>query len=600
MEEEACVITRLWRLLDPFERRRVVGIVPLLALSALVEVVGVAAVIPFLSLLADPASVRELPWVGPWIAGLGIEDPTILLRWAGGLVAGTLLVANGLVLATRWWLMRFSWRMIHGLSSRLLGHYLSQPYEFILGQNSSELVNRVVLVVRQVVDQGLRAALEIVGRSVVILALVVFLVVLSPLTAVVAFTTLGGMYAVVFVASRRFLKRVGREWVIVGSARLKAVGEALGGFKELRVAGREGSALRQYLGPSRRFGDIESGWNAVAELPRYALEALAVGGLVLIASLLAGRGGAFENTLPLLGAYAFAGLRLMPALQAIFSAVAKLRLAGGSLDIIEADLRPREALEPGALDAPTPLRFEHRIELRDLHFTYAGGEAPALAGVDVVIEKNRSVAVLGRTGSGKTTLVDVLLGLLVAQRGSVRVDGRPVGPAELRSYRRLFGYVPQTIYLLDDSVARNVAFGLADAEIDLEAVRRACREAQIAEFIEQELPQGYATTVGERGVRLSGGQRQRIGIARALYHRPAVLVFDEATSALDVHTEGLVYRALEGIASERTVVTITHRLESVAKADRVIVLERGRVVDQGAPGEVVGRYRDDEVVASMA
>jgi ABC-type multidrug transport system fused ATPase/permease subunit len=290
----------------------------------------------------------------------------------------------------------------------------------------------------------------------------------------------------------------------------------------------------------------------------------------------------------------------MPALQAVFSALAKLRLGSGSLDVLEADLRSRSALEPGALEAPEALAFDHKIELLDLHFTYGTGEAPALEGVDFIVEKNRRIAILGRTGSGKTTLVDVLLGLLAPQRGAVLVDGRPVGPAEVRSYRRLFGYVPQSIYLLDDSVARNVAFGLADDEIDMEAVRRACREAQISGFIEEELPQGYATVVGERGVRLSGGQRQRIGIARALYHRPAVLVFDEATSALDVHTEGLVYRALEGISRERTVITITHRLESVGNADRVVVLERGRVVDQGRPADVVARYRGAGVAEPVA
>ncbi len=588
------MIARLWRLLQAAERRRALGIVPLLVVSALVEVVGVAAVIPFLALLADPDSVRTLPVVGPWVVASGIEDAGVLLRWAGAALALTLVLANGLVMATQWWLLRFAWSTNHAVASRLVRHYLSQPYAFVLDRNTAELANRVVTVVRQVVENGVRASLNIVSRSVVIVALVAFLVVLNPVTAAVAFATLGSIYGTIFMVSRRYLRRIGKDSVTTGTARLKAVNEALGGFKDLRVAGREAAAYRQFLEPSRRFGEIEAGWNAVATLPRYALEAVAVGGLVLIASLMSATGGV-TGTLPLLGAYAFAGLRILPAIQALFGAISRIRFAAGSLDAIEADFGFGDDLEPLTDSEPSAMQYRAAIELRNVHFGYAGADAQALAGVSITITKHRSLAIVGRTGSGKTTLVDVLLGLLTPQSGSVVVDGEPLARDQRRSYRRLFGYVPQSIYLLDDTIERNVAFGLAPHEIDAEAVKRACREAQIADFIESELPQGYATEVGERGVRLSGGQRQRIGIARALYHQPAVLVFDEATSALDVHTEQLVYQALEGIARDRTVVTIAHRLETVAKADHVVVLDRGRVVDQGPPGAVLDRYRGEAV-----
>jgi ATP-binding cassette, subfamily B, bacterial PglK len=582
----------LWHLLEPSERRRVVGIVPFLVMSAFIEVVGVAAVIPFLSLLADPTSIEAPEWLGSLLA-LDAGDHVTLLRWAGVLLAGVLVLANILLIFTNWWLFRFAWGLNHAMSARLMRHYLAQPYDFILSRNTAALANRIVVEVRQVVEQGARAGLQIVTRSVVIVALITFLVLLDPLTAVVAFVSLGGIYGVIFFVSRRYLRRIGRESVDSAGARLKAVNEALGGFKDLRVAGREGSAYRRYLGPSRRYAEVQAAVQALSGLPKYALEAVAVGGLVLIASLLAGRGDGFAGTLPVMGAYAFAGLRIMPAMQTLFDAVARMRFATGSLDALESDIHRLDRLEPALAVEPAALTFEGSIELRDVTFTYPGWHEPALTGVSLTIARNHSVAIVGRTGSGKTTLVDVLLGLLEPEEGSILVDDVAVTADRRRAYRRLFGYVPQSIFLLDDTVARNVAFGLEDDEIDFEAVRLACHEAQIAEFIETELPQGYETEVGERGVRLSGGQRQRIGIARALYHQPAVLVFDEATSALDVHTEQQVYLALESIAEQRTVVTIAHRLETVAKADSVVVLERGRVVDAGPASEVLGRYRAD-------
>ena len=587
------MIKRLWRLLAPDERRRVIGIAPLLVVSALVEVIGVAAVIPFLTLLTDPASLASVPLLGPLVGPTGGD---LDLRLAGFALAAVLFLANGLLIATNWWLFRFSWGLNHSISSRLLRHYLAQPYAFVLTRNSSSLANRIVVEVRQLIDQGVRAALEALTRSVVIVALVAFLVVLDPLTAVVAFVALGSVYGAIFLVTRRYLQRIGRESVRVGAARLKAVNEALGGFKDLRVAGREASAYAQYVGPSRRFGEVQAAVMAIAGLPRYALEAVAVGGLVIVATLLSGRQDAAVGTLPLLGAYAFAGLRMMPALQILFGAFARMRFATGALDAVEADLRATADLEFDAeVGEPVSMSVAEAVEVRDVSYSYPTGDVPALEGVSLRVECRRSVAIVGHTGSGKSTLVDVLLGLLVPQQGTLTVDGVPVERPQLRTYRRLFGYVPQSIFLMDDTIARNVAFGLPEDQVDMVAVRRACRQAQIDDFIEQELPRGYATEVGERGVRLSGGQRQRIGIARALYHQPEILVFDEATSALDVHTEQRVYEALDDIAKERTLVTIAHRLETVGKADHVVVLEGGRIVDEGAPTEVLTRYRGESV-----
>lgn len=586
------MLKRLWNLLDARERRRIIASVPMLVLTALVEVVGVAAVIPFLALLADPGSAGSLPLIGPWLQGTGITDSVAMLRWTGVGLAVLTVVANGLVILTYSWLYHFAWGLNHSLSARLLRHYLAQPYIFTVTQNTASLANKLIVEIRELVLNGVQAGLEVIARGFVIVAIVGFLILLDPVLALAVFLVLGAAYGGIFLTARQYLKRIGAESVKAGAERMKVVNEALGGFKDLKVTGRESSVFRQFEGPSTRYAQVQASSTVISALPRYALEAVAVGGLVLIASIMAGREGSFSSALPLLGAYAFAGLRLMPAVQLMFNAVSRMRFATGSLDAVEADILAMGAREGDLESLPQPMGFDSSIEVEDVVFRYVASEPPTLKHVTLEIRKGVSLAVLGRTGSGKTTLIDVLLGLLVPEQGRLMVDGREVGSEDRRAYRRLFGYVSQSIFLLDDTITRNVAFGLPDDEIEMDAVRRACAQAQIADFIEGELPEGYDTVVGERGVRLSGGQRQRIGIARALYGDPQVLVFDEATSALDVHTERQVYQALDNIARTHTVVTIAHRLETVSKADHVVVLEHGRVVDQGPPTEVLARYEE--------
>lgn len=588
--ESLTVFKRFLSLLEPRERRSLLFLFPLVLLAAGFEVLGVASVIPFLSVLADPQSVRTLPLVGPLLSGAGIEDTGALVRWTGLLLAAVIVVSNLVMIAKHYFLLRYSWGLNSALSSRLLRHYLAQPYIVSVTRNTGAMTNKLITEVRQVVEVGFRSTLEVVVRSVMIVAVLAFLVALDPLLASAVFGALGVFYGLIFFAAKGILRRFGREAVAAGAARVKAVNEALGGLKELKVAGRERSAHQAFEIPTRRFGDLQAWIGAISTLPRYALEAIAFGGMVLIASLMAGREGSFVSTLPLLGAYGVAAVRLLPAMQALFSSLARVRAASGSLEAIEADFLDARSEGRSLEPAPAPLAFDRTVELQNVRFSYPDADRPALDGVTVRIRRGSSLAIVGRTGSGKTTFVDVLLGLLDPQHGAISVDGVAVTPERRRAYRRLFGYVPQSIFLVDDTITRNVAFGVPDDEIDAAAVERACRSAQILEFVQQELPAGFDTIVGERGVRLSGGQRQRIGIARALYHRPPILVFDEATSALDVHTEHRVYEAFEGLADEHTIITVAHRLATVRQAGRVIVLEQGHVVDQGTPDDVLERF----------
>ena len=584
------MLTRIYSLLDPVERRRLLLLAPLVLVSAGMEIVGVSAVIPFVTLLAEPQAVFDLPVVGPLVRASGIEDPRTLLRSAGLTLAVAVIVMNGIVVLTRYRQYRFSMGLIASMSTRLLRHYLAQPYVFTLTRNTGGLTNLVVVEVERL-SQGVNAGLGLLTNAVTITVLVSFLVALDPLLALASFAILGSLYTLVFFTTRRYLTRTSREAVQLGAERIKAVNEALGGFKELKLTARESAALRHYARPSRRYADIRATVTAISTLPRYALEAIAVGGMVTVASLMAGRTASIASTLPLLGAYVFAALRLIPALQYMFQNVAVLRSVLGSVEALEADFARIDERSDAAREAPEPPAFERTISLDRVAFRYPGADTEALDGIQLTLQKGRSLAIVGRTGSGKTTLVNITLGLLEPTKGTVTVDDVRITSENRRAYRRLFGYVPQDIFLVDDTIRRNVALGIPDEEIDDKAVRRACQQAQVDDFIEHELAAGYDTVVGERGVRLSGGQRQRIGIARALYHQPQVVVFDEATSALDVHTEKRVFEALDAIARERTLVMIAHRLDTVAKADHVIVIEGGQVIDEGPADAVLGRYR---------
>jgi ABC-type multidrug transport system fused ATPase/permease subunit len=306
----------------------------------------------------------------------------------------------------------------------------------------------------------------------------------------------------------------------------------------------------------------------------------------VIAIFLILRGEALEEAIPVLGLYAFAGYRLMPALQQIFGSYTRLKFGAAAVENVHRELtqaasgrRPKSAAPRGANGSRSAvLPLTERLELESITFTYPGAHRPALRDVTLTIEARTTVGIVGPTGSGKTTLVDVMLGLLRAQAGVIRVDGAPLTDASLRAWQNGLGYVPQHIYLSDDSIARNIAFGIPDAEIDHDAVERAARVANIHGFIAHELPEGYATVVGERGIRLSGGQRQRLGIARAVYHRPSVLVLDEATSALDYDTEAAVMEAIHHLAGETTIIMITHRLAIAPRScDALYQVEDGVV-----------------------
>jgi ATP-binding cassette subfamily C protein len=561
------VARKIFDLLSRRERLHLGLLFLAVLVMAFFEMISVASVLPFLSVAADPGKIQTNEWLSWVYDALGFASTNGFLLALAGAALAMLVLSNVWIAGTHWAEIRFTRGRHHGFSVRLLRRYLNQPYVFFLRRNSADLAKNILSEVNQAAG-ALMATLALTAKSLVALAILGLLVVFDPWVALFVTGILGGAYGVIYLYTRRLLRRLGKERIAANGARYKAASEAFGAIKDIKLLGKEEVLIHQFTGPSQRFNNCQATAALIGNLPRHLFDVLAFGGILVIAIFLILRGEALEEAIPVLGLYAFAGYRLMPSLQQIFNSYTRLKFSTPALENIHRELAQvspggrakRSAAERANGNGAAILPLTDRLELDGITFTYPGVQKPALRDVTLIVKANSMVGIVGPTGSGKTTLVDVILGLLRAQAGEIRIDGAPLTEANLRAWQNGLGYVPQHIYLSDDTIARNIAFGIPDAAIDPSAVERAARAAHIHDFIAHELPEGYATVVGERGIRLSGGQRQRLGIARALYLDPSVLVLDEATSALDYETEAAVMAAIHQLARNTTIIMITHRL----------------------------------------
>ncbi len=582
----------IYDLLDKRERAQFAALTALTVTMAFVDMLGVASVLPFLSVLADPSLADSNEWLLGLRSALGVESRMDFLMALAGIVFVTVVVGVCVRAATFYALTRFTKMRIHSLASRLMGRYLSRPYEWFLNRNTADLGKSILSEVAIVVDGPIDAAIRLLAHGAIAIAIAGLLIWLEPVGALFAAGIAVVSYGLILMLAHRSLARLGRIRHAANQERFQVAQEAFGGVKEVKVLDLEESYLRRFREPARRMADAHARAEITAELPRHALEGIAIGGmLVFVLWLLAERGGQLQSVLPVLGAYAFAGARLFPELQQVFRSLARIRFGRAALDELHADLHGPGSSQPNfftSLPDGPPLKPAKSIALRDVTYTYPQAARPSLEDLTLEIEAYSTVGLVGETGAGKSTIVDILLGLLSPQSGEMYVDGVEINAANVKRWRRSVGYVPQSIYLADKSLAANIAFGVPEDEIDPKAVERAARAARLHDFASQ-LPDGYATEVGERGARISGGQRQRVGIARALYRDPDVIVFDEATSALDTATEKAVMEAVEGLGQQKTVIMITHRLSTVRRCDRIFILAGGRIAGSGTYEELAAR-----------
>lgn len=580
-------IKKLQFILTGEERSRLVLLFLAILVMAVLELGGIASIFPFMQLVAEPEAISTNAWLAWMYEAGGFETPRAMLTAAGLGVITLLAVSKASALFTSWWQHKYSWDVAHALCTRLLRNYLNRPYSYFLNKNTSELFSNLILEVSQFTAGVLVPILELITQMVVVVLIFLLLLLVNVKIALTVSIVLGTSYGLVYLGRRHFLSRIGEERVEVNLKRFKSMNEALTSIKTSRVYGSQGFFYNRFEAASREHSSIHPKVHLIVSAPRYIIEVFAFGSILAIVVLLLMRGEELQGILPLLSLYALAGYRLLPALQRAFSAAATIQHSFPVVNKLYTDLQyiPTDNLE---LEGnATVIPFEKEIKLQQLSFQYDDTEQAVLHDLNVHIRKGQTIAFVGSTGSGKTTLVDIIVGLLPPGQGQLLIDGQALQVGTAPHWQKQIGYVSQDVFLFDDTIQANIAIGVKEEDIDKTRLERVAKMANIHDFIQTELPAAYDTVVGERGVRLSGGQRQRLGLARALYRQPSLLVLDEATSALDGITEQAVIESIKQIADELTIIIIAHRLSTVRHADCIYVLQSGRIIERGTYDELM-------------
>jgi len=552
--------------------------------SGMAEVVSLAAVVPFLAMLTDPQRLWQLPpvqWLAEAVGITGSQELLLPVTLLFGLAA---VLAAAVRLLNLWLTGRLAASIGSDLSYEAYRHTLYQSYAVQVQRNSSVVITAITGQISKTV-QVLNATLQLATAAVVALGLLGTLIAVERAVACSAMVVYGTVYVVLSWKSRRRLAANSRLEATDSQQLLKALQEGLGAIRDVLLEGNQAIFLEIYRKTDRPMRLRQAENSFLGASPRFLLEALGILLIAIFALILSWQRGSSLTVLPLLGTLALGSQKLLPALQQIFSSWASIRSQHAAVEQVLAMLDqplPRHAMEA----APATLKLDNKVLLQRLHFRYGPKEPWVLEGIDLEIRHGERIGLIGSTGSGKSTLVDLLMGLLSPTEGHITIDGKdlhdPDHPERLRAWRAAIAHVPQSIFLADSSIAENIAFGIPKQAIDMSRVRKAAKQAMINGFIDSST-EGYDTFVGERGIRLSGGQRQRIGIARALYKQASVIVLDEATSALDTATEEAIIATLEGLSPQLTVIMIAHRLSTVARCDRLIRLEQGRIAANGPP-----------------
>lgn len=568
----------------------------LMLLAAAMEVAGIGMIPAFVAIVADPERVLSVEWLEPILNMLNISNAEDLLIGGSIVLVSIFIVKSIYIISFNYFEARFIYNRRYTISHRLMRSYMQAPYIFHLRRNTAELLRNITQEVNVFINNVVSNLLKMIREGVMALAILIFLFVMEPLITVLIIS-LSGLGAGTFILlNKKKMKEYGREEQERRSEMIKALNQGLGGIKDARVLNREEEFIDKFRIEAYKSTRLMAYIRFIQQIPRPVVETTAVLGMLLVAVLLLWQERSMATIIPILALFAMATVRLMPSVQQLVSMYTNLRYNIVSLDPVFYDLKELEKYNTRFLKDrknENKLNFEKEIEINNISYHYPESEEQAINRISITISKGEAVAFVGASGAGKTTMVDLILGLLEPNEGKILLDGVSI-EENISAWQRNIGYIPQMIYLADETLRSNIAFGLPEAEIDESKVMKAIKLAQLETMLSR-LPNGLDTILGEHGTRLSGGQRQRVGIARALYHDPKVLVMDEATSALDNITEKQITNAIESLKGERTLIMIAHRLTTVKNCDKLYFMEEGKIVQEGTYNDLVSsniRFRE--------
>ena len=574
-------LKKLLKLFNQRERKQAYLLLVMITIMAFLEMIGVASILPFIAVLANPEVVETNYFLNnsfKFLNAFGVKNINQFLFFLGVIVLALLLVSLLFKALTIYVQTRFVQMREYSISKRLVESYLRQPYDWFLNRNSGELGKSILSEVTLVVTNGISPLMELASKGMIVIAMLVLLTLTDPKLMLIIGFTFSSIYGLIFMSAQRYLRRIGKEHLISNKLRFSLLNEVFGAIKEVKLAGLEKIYRNRFSEPAYNYARHQASLQILNQIPRFGIEAIAFGGMLLIILYMMSDTDNFSTILPIITVYAFAGYRLMPALQKVYSSINKLKFMGPAIDNLYKEINNTSlSVENNNNDI---FQFKKNIVLSISNFNYPNASKTTLKDINITISAKSTVGLVGATGSGKTTVVDIILGLLETQGSTVKVDGVDI-KKNIRSWQKNIGYVPQHIYIADDTIAANIAFGVNPKKIDYDMVEKVSKISKIHDFIIDSLPEKYQTTVGERGIRLSGGQLQRIGIARALYHNPQLLVLDEATSALDNQTEKAVIDAINNLRNDITIIVIAHRLNTLKDCDNIYVIDNGRIKTQG-------------------
>ena len=579
---------KIFYILSKKERIGAVYLLILVLAMALIDMLGIASIMPFIALLTNPEIINTntlINFAYQKANIIGIKNEQEFLISVGIFVFLLLITSIAIKALTTYFQTRYIKLCEYSLSKRLMERYLYQPYSWFLNRNSSYIGKTILSETGNVIGKGLSPMISLISNIIVTLTLFIMLLYVDPILTLIVAITVSLFYSLIFILIRKLLNKIAKKNFKANEIKFRVLLEAFSASKEVKVGGLEQVFINRFKKPARSMAYNSALVDIISQIPRFTLEAISFGGLLLVILFYMIATNDITGVLPIIALYAFAGYRLMPAIQKIFISLTSLRVAGPAIQSLYKDLENLNLKIEN--NHKSKLALENNIKLKNIFYTYPKSTRTILKNINLMIPAYSTIGVVGATGSGKTTTIDIILGLLESQKGTLEVDGNIINNNNRRAWQNSIGYVPQQIYLADTTIAENIAFGKNIDEINQKDVEDAAKIANLHDFIIDELPMKYQTTVGERGVRLSGGQRQRIGIARAIYHKPKLLIFDEATSALDNRTEKEVMEAVHNTDHKITKILIAHRLSTVKKCDKIFLFDKGELKGEGSYQDLI-------------